>query len=722
MKVELSTISKGIAKLKQFLSDSNTLNKKTYHSVLASLESLEPEFVQDEMPLGEINAKVDKLNRMLNERAANTVLSTLDYVNPLIESYLKEVPEQFNPEAFQTAKDKISQPFTTNPIPPFHTLSDMQRENVLNVVKKHFDLSDIPSIDLVNTLIEGYNAGAPKLNIARQANINFVVKQEFDIKEDDQRILNLRFVTFLKHRIRELFITMDKLKFDKSMGTDSLPRVINEFLNSGDCENLGRLKEIVATSSIINWESLESHETNLDKIHVENIPIEVMNCAKDIYSPGLKDIIAKLANSAKGDTLSELIEEHNHSIYLNNLFSLYVVFLDEINILTASIGLLAKVLKVNADVLDTATATINELDTKLDELFKELVEVTQVQDEISMEAFEWIKDLFNRNKFKISKLPETASELIALEQETLAKIRYTEQTTALDRFNKDKFFSTVKSLSKFFPGISSLKDADIETIKSWVFESIYTERIQGGYSPTLFDINEEYLKKLSANLKSLDDTCLYFYDNYPELKDNLVHAAYDVYEENILLNATVAMTIVNKQVLPMANFGIEKRVINAINIFEPNTPMYKLEKLYERYFTPKGSLQSYDFNFAKNTILSKTWMWGTICYIKKIISTHLRDIYLDGNIYGLADEDKFLIDYLEEELQHHVNGETKRNLSIYIDQAKDNIESDYLFNILIKNCLESITKDSIGDQLEYMLKTYSSYIYILLAYLEALKG
>lgn len=673
MKHQLDKLVKGIEKLKQFQNGLDTLNKRTYYSVLASLESLEPELVQSEMPTGDIVEKVVKLNSMLSERAATVLLSTVDYAVPLIDEYLKEVPENFNPEAFQTAKDKISQTFKTTPIKPFHSLSDMQRENLLNVVKKHFDLSEPPSIDLVNILVDGYNAGAPKLNIARQANIDFVIKQDYEIKEDDQRILDLELVTFLKHRVRELFVAMDKIKFDRSMGTGSFGRVIRDFSESGNDELLGRLKEIVATASIIEVGSFESHETNLDKINVLPISPEIIACAKEIYSPGLRDIVTKFATTGQGEPFSEIMEKYNPSIYQNQLLSEYVVFLGEVKILTASVGLLAKVLKANANILSVATATINELDAKFDAMYKEIIEVTETEDTVSVEGFEWIKKLFGvkAKAFNI-KVPTKLKELIALEQETLAKIQY-HKSQGINKFakNKDRFLATIDSELESITGVkTNLKHLSPEELESWISNDLPNIKNKYIYYESLFKVNKEYTLKLGNNFKEMA---------------SLVES---ISKDISWFMAGEEHDINDLDAVPSR---LDELVV-CLNIFNRRLRSHDLSAYYDRYFGDNGNEVSFTVSDAKE--LSKS----NVDYL------HNADL-----LYGLYHEFK-----------DNIYGPINEIRDDYDLSDDDIVDEIYSVADDINECLYTVSQMTLDVfPIEY---TYGSYVFILVSYLEALKG
>lgn len=672
MKHELDKLSYYINKVKLLELNSNKLSKNTYFSVLASLESIEPTYVQEEIPTGTILDKVAKLNGMLNNRAVNTLLSTLDYVIPLITEYLKEIPEQFNPDTYQLIKERISQSFKTLPIKPFHTLSDNQRENILNTIKKHFDLSDIPSIDLVNVLIDGYNAGAPKLNIARQTNINFVVKQEYDIKEVDQKILDLELIHFIKHRVRELFLLVDELKFDGSMEIGELESIIREYLSNSDKEKIIKLKEIISNSSIIASVSLESQDVPVDKIHILPISSDILNCAKEIYSPGLKEIITKIANTGNTNPFSELTNETIPSISYNNTLGEYVEFLDEVNIITASLGLLAKVLKTNAHILTVATKTMQELDVKFDELYKELIEISNTEDTSSNEAFGWIKKLFGfkvkKLNIDIKQLPENLNDLIELEERILSEIQYIEQqnTGNFDK-NKDRFIATVEEVIEEFTGVNpQLKNKDTVTLETWIKQDFLNLNSKEVYYESLFKLNKQYLLKLGEQSDALD------------LLTRQINSILNEFNNNV------------NNIIPISKYL--KEIYTRINVFGKKVEVHELENFYNRYFSEKGEAISFNFNDAREICKNNREFFHNANTIRSLSQL------FSEQVYNPVDK---------------INNEWK------IDDISDLESVSYEVNV-INDCLYMVTESMKGL---FAIETfYGVYVFVMLAYLESLKG
>lgn len=351
---------------------------------MVALEDVTGSIGYDEIPTGTVYEKINELNKIIAGRQAGMLLEAIKTAKSYIEEYSELGTLENRQSELDSINEKLNLSMKSQVIPQFHTLSEQARQSLLETIQQVFKLDELPSIDVVNDLIELYNKGATKNIIKNKLGVVLKIDDPeiSDYSKEMEQILNERVIKYIFFRLTKFNEVVEKIDFYNEITAPQLTDCIDWYLAevSEEKELAKVIAELVEKSSV---PTLESHN---EAIAVTSVDQNTINYIKAVFklvddNKNL-DLFLRLNDPL---TLKNILGDSPSTKEIYNLSTKYNALLDSLIITVQAAALAASVLKCNLKIVSAAIDAGKTLNEMLDNVYNSILQV--VNSNVSTESF-----------------------------------------------------------------------------------------------------------------------------------------------------------------------------------------------------------------------------------------------------------------------------------------------------------------------------------------------
>lgn len=362
----------------------------SYTRLMATLESIDEGIVTDDMPVGSEKEKINELLRRCITNQTKTVNAVMNKVYTVFKEF-SELPngEDLRKE-LNALTEKVKLPAKTEHITPYSQMDEHTQQKVLTVLKDRLQLNELPSINLVNGIIDRYNAGASIPVIYGAMNFSLATRsplaQNFNDRLDE--ILEPEVLDYLLDRFKELAEFNSKLV--KANRYVALLDNLNDYCEDIHAYTTNLLNELVSMNS--NTAALEDYETNtgdvLDYSGVKEL-LKDYHPVKPIagYVKTKISLMNEYIEKFKETQILDIEEFQNMDVVkIFEISSMYLRVLEDIAITLNAYILLVTVVQRNTAIYSDAINGLILMEEKVTSVLSDLATVSNGGDAVIVDT------------------------------------------------------------------------------------------------------------------------------------------------------------------------------------------------------------------------------------------------------------------------------------------------------------------------------------------------